>query len=413
MLIIGVNYAPEHTGIAPYSTGMAAGLAKLGYWVEVITSQPHYPQWRIQSGYKKWTLKESKSEVKIRRLFHYVPMAPKGIRRLFSEITFGARVVSSRWPRPSVIVLVSPAMISSAMAMVKAKFLHRNVPTVLWVQDLYAMGVAETGQGGGLAFKIISTTEGWLLRKADVVVVIHNRFAQRIAKDYGVEPERISVVRNWSHTHSVEVEENQSIRSELGWQSDELVVLHTGNMGVKQGLGNVIEAARLADARRARIRFVLMGDGGERKSLENEATGIERIDFVEPVDADTYSNMLKAADILLVNELAGVSEMAVPSKLTSYFQSGTAVLVATDLEGITAEEVRTAGAGVVVASGRPEELLNAEIELGSDKRALKEFGAKGQIYAKVFLSEDAAIQKFKTEIVEKLLSREASARRND
>jgi hypothetical protein len=67
----------------------------------------------------------------------------------------------------------------------------------------------------------------------------------------------------------------------------------------------------------------------------------------------------------------------------------------------------------VVASGKPEELLNAAIELGNDKEALKEFGAKGQIYANAFLSEDAAIRRFKTEIVEKLLLREASARRND
>ena len=67
----------------------------------------------------------------------------------------------------------------------------------------------------------------------------------------------------------------------------------------------------------------------------------------------------------------------------------------------------------MVASGKPEELLNAALELGSDKKALKEFGAKGPIYAKAFLSEDAAIRKFKTEIVEKLLQREASARRND
>jgi glycosyltransferase involved in cell wall biosynthesis len=411
--MIGVNYAPEHTGIAPYSTGMAGGLANLGYRVDVITAQPHYPQWQIQSAYKKWAIEESISGVKIRRLFHYVPKSPKGIRRLISELSFGARVISSRWPKPSVIVLVSPAMISGAIAMVKAKFLHKNVPTVVWVQDLYAMGITETGQGRGFVFRIISTIEGWLLRKADVVVVIHNRFAERIAKDYEVELARISIVKNWSHTHSSEFQENKSIRSSLGWQKDEVVILHTGNMGVKQGLSNVIQAARLADARQASIRFVLMGDGGERQTLESEATGVERIDFVDPVDADTYSKMLKAADILLVNELAGVSEMAVPSKLTSYFQSGTAVLAATDLEGITAEEVRTAGAGVVVASGQPEKLLNAAFELGKDKQALREFGAKGQIYARSFLSEDAAIRKFKTEILEKLLPREASARKNE
>ncbi|MBD0321819.1 MAG: glycosyltransferase WbuB, partial [Aldersonia sp.] len=44
--IVGINYAPETTGIAPYTSGLADGLAARGHRVEVLTGQPHYPQWR-------------------------------------------------------------------------------------------------------------------------------------------------------------------------------------------------------------------------------------------------------------------------------------------------------------------------------------------------------------------------------
>lgn len=38
ILIMGVNYAPERSGIAPYTTGIAEGLRKRGHRVRVLTS---------------------------------------------------------------------------------------------------------------------------------------------------------------------------------------------------------------------------------------------------------------------------------------------------------------------------------------------------------------------------------------
>ncbi|MFF0816099.1 hypothetical protein ACFYVR_13245 [Rhodococcus sp. NPDC003318] len=43
--ILGINYEPESTGIAPYTTGLAVGLAEHGHDVEVLTGYLHHPQW--------------------------------------------------------------------------------------------------------------------------------------------------------------------------------------------------------------------------------------------------------------------------------------------------------------------------------------------------------------------------------
>jgi len=43
VVILGINYAPEPTGIAPYTTGLAMGLAERGHDVLVLTGHPHYP----------------------------------------------------------------------------------------------------------------------------------------------------------------------------------------------------------------------------------------------------------------------------------------------------------------------------------------------------------------------------------
>lgn len=393
VLVLGINYPPEHTGIAPYTGAMSRGLARRGITARVIAAHPHYPDWKVKPGYGQWSRSEHLEGVTVKRVRHYVPNPPKGARRFASEVSFGARSTISRWGSPDAIVLVSPAMISSAMAALKAKALHRSAPLIVWVQDLYARGMAETGQGGRAA-QALAVIEGRLLRSADRVVVIHERFAEVIGRDFGVDRDRIVVVRNWTHLAPFPSIDVAAARERFGWRADETIVLHTGNMGVKQGLANVIDAARVVEHHGDPVRFVLVGDGGERERLQRIAHGVGPLQFVPPLDDADYAGALKSADILLVNELAGVSEMAVPSKLTSYFQAERPVIAATDPSGITAGEVRAADAGLVVPAGDPEALRNATLELRANPDQAAAFGANGLRYRQTVLDEETAITMF-------------------
>lgn len=394
--VLGVNYPPEPTGISPYTGAMARGLAKRGYRTRVVTTHPHYPEWRVASGYGQWTRREHLDGVMIERVRHYVPQQPSGVRRLLSEISFGARLLAARWRRPSAIVAVSPALFSSAIAAVRARVFHRGVPLVVWVQDLYWLGLSETGQGTGRAGRVIKATEAWLLRRADRVVVIHDRFARRVVQDFGLDPAKVVVVRNWTHLAPSAPIDRASARAARGWNDDETVVLHAGNMGIKQGLDNVLDAAKLAASRGEKVRFVLLGKGGEHARLFEAGAGIATVEFIDPLPDDEFAQALGAADILLVNEKVGVSEMAVPSKLTSYFSTGRPVLAATDPTGITAEEIRSAEAGVVVTAGEPGELLDAALRLAADADQARRLGENGRRYRATVLDETFAIDTFAT-----------------
>ena len=52
ILIHGMNFAPEPIGIGRYTGELAVYLAAQGETVEVITSLPHYPGWRVPSPYR-------------------------------------------------------------------------------------------------------------------------------------------------------------------------------------------------------------------------------------------------------------------------------------------------------------------------------------------------------------------------
>ena len=391
--IVGINYPPERTGIAPYTGALARGLVRRGCGVRVVTAHPHYPEWKVYPGYGQWRRREDDAGVDVRRLRHMVPRRPQGLPRLVSELSLGLHTVIAGWGRADAVLLVSPALFSSALANVRARLRRGSVPTTVWVQDLYGRGQEETSGGGGPVAKVLRAVEGWLLRSATRVVVIHDRFKRAVVEDYGVDPERVAVVRNWTHLAPHAPIDRVAAREERGW-GDETVVLHAGNMGVKQGLEHVLSAARDAQERGLPLRFVLLGDGGERPRLERESAGLANVDFLAPLDDDGFRGALAAADVLLVHEAPGVSEMAVPSKLTSYFDAGRPVLAATDPGGVTAEEVRTADAGTVVASGAPAALADAALALAADAARAEALGANGRAYREAVLSEDAALDAF-------------------
>jgi len=51
ILIHGINFSPELTGIGKYSGEMAEWLAAQGHEVRVVTAPPYYPQWNVAEGY--------------------------------------------------------------------------------------------------------------------------------------------------------------------------------------------------------------------------------------------------------------------------------------------------------------------------------------------------------------------------
>lgn len=394
--LLGLNFAPETTGIAPYTSAAARHLVQAGHSVHAVTGFPHYPQWRRDPAFPGWRASSEDAGVAVTRVTHWVPNPPRGLRRLVSEITFGLHQTATSWRKPAVTVFVTPALFSSAMCMARSRTFSRS-KRVVWVQDLYSQGMSETDEGGGLAVRIAAAVERWTLRSADAVVAIHPAMVDRMVQDLGVERSRITVIPNWSHITVAEAD-RAAARNRLGWSESDFVVLHAGNMGKKQGLSNVVAAARAAEASNSPVKFVMLGDGAERGQLQASAAGCGSIEFVDPLPDEEFTAALQAADALLINELPGVREMAVPSKLTSYFATRRPVIAATDPEGIVASIMEAAGAGPVVRSGDPEALVQAAETLRDDPATATRAAEGGFRYFEERLTADGALAAWDTVI---------------
>ena len=81
ILILSINYWPEVTGIGAFTTYRAEHLAAAGHDVEVCTTFPYYPAWKVAADYSgKLAMTESRNGVRIRRGFAYVPQPGHVVR---------------------------------------------------------------------------------------------------------------------------------------------------------------------------------------------------------------------------------------------------------------------------------------------------------------------------------------------
>ena len=183
------------------------------------------------------------------------------------------------------------------------------------------------------------------------------------------------------------------IRRQLGWPDNVTVLLHAGNMGVKQGLANVIQASRVAYQKNLPILFVLMGDGNQRPELEAMG-GNPCVRIIDPVPSESFASTLGAADALLVNERGGVTEMSVPSKLTSYFATGLPIIAATDPGSVTAQELKMSNAGVRVDADCPDQLVEVALELRNNPQRFADLGMNGPVFRSSHLMADTSLASF-------------------
>ncbi|MBL8932846.1 MAG: glycosyltransferase, partial [Kineosporiaceae bacterium] len=153
VLVIGINYAPEPTGIAPYTTGVAEELARHAAQVTVLTGLPHYPSWSVPEHYRqgrRFTEPCRPGEPRVIRLRHHVPATQSALTRARYELTFllhAWRAGRRLTPRPDLIVCATPALGGAVAAARLARAL--DVPCITIVQDLMAKAAGQSGIRGG------------------------------------------------------------------------------------------------------------------------------------------------------------------------------------------------------------------------------------------------------------------------
>jgi len=138
VLVCGMNYAPEPVGIGRYTAEMAEWLAERGHEVRVVAAPPHYPAWKVGSGYRGWAyVRETIRGVDVFRCPLWVPSNPERPTRLLHFLSFALSsfpvVLAQAFWRPDVVFAVEPTLLCAPGALASARL--AGARSWLHVQD--------------------------------------------------------------------------------------------------------------------------------------------------------------------------------------------------------------------------------------------------------------------------------------
>jgi colanic acid biosynthesis glycosyl transferase WcaI len=375
LLIIGLNFAPELTGIGKYTGEMAAWFAARGHRITVITSPPYYPSWQVMPEYRSWAWQsESWEGCSIIRCPLYVPHSVTGLRRVAH---LGSFALASALPalyqamhsNPDIVLAVAPALLAAPIALMAGRLASSK--TWLHVQDLEIEAAFELGilKSRRMRDRVLAG-ERRLLGKFDLVSSISPKMLDAI-RQKGVSNERLMLLPNWVDTRRVLSPRSQFCRRQFGIRDDQCVALYSGSMGQKHGLEVIIAAARqISPSRDDSILFALAGDGPARPALEAEAKGLSNIVFLPVQPEERFYELLNAADIHLLPQRLDAADLVMPSKLGAIFASGKPVIATVLPKSQIA--IAIADAGVIVPPDNPKALAAAVRDLANapDRRSL-------------------------------------------
>jgi colanic acid biosynthesis glycosyl transferase WcaI len=382
----GINYAPEKIGIALYNTLLCEGLKSFGHDVEIVTSFAYYPQWRIQPEDKgHWFRTDLRNGIPVHRCWQYVPRRPSALKRMAHELSFVATSLTRVLvlPRPDLYIVVSPPLLLGLAAFVAS--ILKRAPFVFHVQDMQPDAASTLGMvRSGPLLRLLYFLEATAYRSAAGVSAITPGMVRAIERK-GVPASKLALLPNAVElSESPPAPQRGRFRERMGFSTNQILMVYSGNLGVKQGVEILLEAAR--HVRDPRLHTIICGDGARREVLENRARelGIRNVTFLPLQPERKYQEMLVDADIYLVTQLPGSGSLFFPSKLLTGLAMSKAMLIVADAGSEVTQAARKGKFAIVVNPSEPKDVAAAQEYLAQNPQQREFLGQNGRHYVQQF-----------------------------
>jgi colanic acid biosynthesis glycosyl transferase WcaI len=384
VIVWGINYTPEFTGIAPHNVALCEFLHARGDDVSMVTTFPYYPAWEKQPEDRGILFRSDRiNGVPVHRCWHFVPKRVSALKRVFHEASFvfTSTLRALSLPRPDVYVVVSPPLSLGVAGWLIGKI--KRAPFVFHVQDLQPDAAVGLGMLKASWFtRMLYALESFAYRRAARVSGI----TQSMLKNFrgkGVPEQKIVYFPN---TVALEnggpPSERGGFRQQHGFAPEEFLAVYAGNLGMKQGLGVLLEAAPLL--RNPRIRILICGDGAQRESLVQRVRELKLPNLsLLPFQAN-YRGLLVDADVCFITQQAGAGNSFFPSKLLGLLAESKPVVTVAAPECELALSLAEGKFGVNVPPGHARELADLLDSLAHDPQRLAAYGAAGRRYVEQF-----------------------------
>ena len=165
-----------------------------------------------------------------------------------------------------------------------------------------------------------------LFDKADKIFTLSDGMKKQLSSY--TDNNKIESIPNWSAStklHPINKEENIFIKSHN--LTDKFIVLYSGNIGITHNVEYIIEVAKKLKNDND-IQFLIIGEGGKKKILENNVTkyGLNNCRFLTWQSVEMMPYSLASADIAVITLNDDTASLSVPSKTYNLLAVGAPLL---------------------------------------------------------------------------------------
>ena len=402
ILVYGINYSPELTGIGKYTGEMASWLAKQDHAVTVVTAMPYYPEWQIHPAYKgKFWHKEFLNEVRVYRCPLYVPDNINSGKRIIHELSFLLSasfvfILNLFQKKYDIVISISPPFHLGLLPFLYSKI--RSSVLVTHIQDLQIDAAKDLGMiNNEKLLNLMFSLEKFFLRKSRLVSTISDGMAKKI-ENKGVPFQKICFFPNWVDTSFIRpLQKSESLRKAFGYLNQDIIIMYSGNLGEKQGLETLISVAKYFDEK-TDFKFLIVGNGGGRKKLEHlgEEARLTNLKFFPLQSYENLPALLATPDLHLVLQRKSASDLVMPSKLVSILASG-GVSIVTAVEGSSLYRlVKESKTGIIIEPENTSLLIECIEE--TLKQDLLGYSKNARQYALTVLGKEAIMKNWEAQL---------------
>lgn len=404
ILIFGINYSPELTGIGKYTGEMGSWLAGQGHDVHVVTAVPYYPEWEVHEKYKgkKWHT-EIIDGAKVHRIPLYVPKNVTSVKRILHEFSFVLGIIPIWFKllfskKFDVVFCIAPPFHLGILPLLYSKI--KGVPMITHIQDLQVDAAKELGMIKNQTFlNIMFSMERFILKNSAKVSTISLGMQLKINAK-GITADKQMLFPNWVDENNImPLPKEKSLRQEFGLSNTDKVVLYSGNLGEKQGLEVIIDVAKKYTHRKD-VFFLIIGSGGGKEKLEQMANdaGLSQVRFYPLQPYSKLSALLATADVHLVLQKKSAADLVMPSKLTGILAAGGCAIVTAEPGTSLYVVVNQYNMGIIV---EPEDVKSLsegiDYAINNDLGIYKKNARK---YAESYLSKENILRDFEKELAD-------------
>lgn len=392
ILIVCQHFWPENFRI----NEMCQDFIKQGHDVDVLCGIPNYPKGKFFSGYSYFKprreIYDGASIFRVGEIPQNKKLGSLAIILNYFFFPFASLfTLPALMKRPHDLVFLyslTPIFMSWPGLLLARK---KKIPAVMYVLDYWPDSLFSVIKFKSKFFRsFFAKISRWHYKRTDRIITPSQGMIDKFVEDYGISRDKLGFIPQSCDP----VYEKTVSSEELHKLYDGRInFVFAGNIGPAQSLETLVQAVSLLGKNPSapQFRFIIVGDGMSRISVESEIDRLSLRDYFSFVGFQPVETVLlyqELADVLFVSlSDEPLFDIMIPAKVQSYMAAGKPILAALNGEG--AEIVEASGSGLVCPAMSPDKLADKILEfLHQDKKSLYEMGNKARLFYQTNYSHD-------------------------